>query len=125
MSAIFDSFKIVQNEALQAVLDTISTDVGTFYNKLHPKESVDKVRLRMVGEEGVEFEYYFHGKLTQPPRKYLSESHLNSLGIVLFLANAKLFNKKSKFLVLDDIVTTFDISHRRRLLRCRFWKSEP
>ena len=49
--------------------------------------------------------------------KYLSESHLNSLGICLFLASAKLFNKDSQFLVLDDIVTNFDLGHRRRLLR--------
>jgi len=117
LSTIFDEFLLVQNTALQAVLDKISDDVGTFYSKLHPKETVDNVRLTMVGEEGIEFEYSFHGKATQPPRKYLSESHLNSLGIALFLANAKIFNKKAKFLVLDDIVTSFDTNHRRRLLR--------
>jgi recombinational DNA repair ATPase RecF len=117
LSTVFERFVTVQNAVLQAVLDTISADVGAFYKKLHPKESVDNVRLTMVGEEGVEFEYSFHGKPTQPPRKYLSESHLNSLGVVLFLANARIFNKKAKFLVLDDIVTSFDTSHRRRLLR--------
>lgn len=117
LSTIFERFVTVQNSALQAVLDTISADVGRFYQKLHPKESVDNVRLTMVGEEGVEFEYSFHGTPTQPPRKYLSESHLNSLGVVLFLANARIFNKKARFLVLDDIVTSFDTSHRRRLLR--------
>lgn len=117
LTTIFERFVTIQNEALQAVLDTISADVGMFYQKLHPKESVDNVRLTMVGEEGVEFEYSFHGKATQPPRKYLSESHLNSLGVVLFLANARIFNKHAKFLVLDDIVTSFDTSHRRRLLR--------
>jgi hypothetical protein len=99
------------------VLDKISNDVGKFYQMLHPSENVDKVRLRIVGEEGIEFEYYFHGKPTYPPLKYLSESHLNSLGVVLFLASAKLFNRKSRFLVLDDIVTSFDLNHRRRLLR--------
>ncbi|KUJ77752.1 AAA family ATPase [Ruegeria profundi] len=117
LSTIFDEFVKVQNEALQTVLDIISADVGKFYQKLHPKESVDNVHLSMVGEEGVEFEYSFHGQATQPPRKYLSESHLNSLGVVLFLANARIFNKQARFLVLDDIVTSFDINHRRRLLR--------
>lgn len=117
LSAMLDTFIKAQNGTLQAVLDTISEDVGKFYTALHPKESVDKVRLTMVGDEGVEFQYAFHGKPTQPPRKYLSESHLNSLGVVLFLANARIFNKHAKFLVLDDIVTSFDTSHRRRLLR--------
>ncbi len=117
LSAIFDSFVEIQNSALQAILDTVSKDVGAFYKKLHPKENIDEVRLTMVGDEGVEFQYAFHGKKAQPPRKYLSESHLNSLGIVLFLANARLFNKQARFLVLDDIVTSFDTGHRRRLLR--------
>ncbi|MCR9135725.1 MAG: hypothetical protein NXI27_07015 [Alphaproteobacteria bacterium] len=117
LSAVFDAFIPVQNNALQAVLDPISSDVGKFYKKLHPKENVDNVRLSMVGDEGVEFEYSFHGKETQPPRKYLSESHLNSLGVVLFLANARIFNRRAKFIVLDDVVTSFDANHRRRLLR--------
>jgi ABC-type cobalamin/Fe3+-siderophores transport system ATPase subunit len=117
LDAIFERFVTVQNAALQSVLDRISADVGKFYTKLHPDESVDNVRLTMVGEEGVEFQYAFHGQEVQPPRKYLSESHLNSLGVVLFLANARIFNKQAKFLVLDDIVTSFDTSHRRRLLR--------
>ncbi|MGH9548253.1 MAG: hypothetical protein ACRD3W_02715 [Terriglobales bacterium] len=38
-----------------------------------------------------------------PPMKYLSESHLNSLGICLFLASARLVNAEAGFLVLDDI----------------------
>ncbi len=75
------------------------------------------MRLRIVGEQGVEFEYSFHGQPVYPPRKYLSESHLNSLGIVLFLSSAKLLNEHSRFLILDDIVTSFDIGHRRRLIR--------
>jgi len=117
LGEIFERFVTVQNAALQSVLDTISADVGKFYAKLHPDESVDNVRLTMVGEEGVEFQYAFHGHEVQPPRKYLSESHLNSLGVVLFLANARIFNNQARFLVLDDIVTSFDTSHRRRLLR--------
>jgi hypothetical protein len=117
LGTIFDEFVQAQNTALQTVLDRIGADVGAFYKALHPSEDVDKVRLAIVGEEGIEFEYYFHGKFTYPPMKYLSESHLNSLGVVLFLASAKLFNRTSQFLVLDDIVTSFDLSHRRRLLR--------
>jgi recombinational DNA repair ATPase RecF len=117
LSAMFEKFVPVQNSALQSVLNKISADVGSYYAALHPKENVDQVRLRIVGEEGIEFEYHFHGKPTHPPMKYLSESHLNSLGICLFLASAKLFNKVNRFLVLDDIVTSFDLGHRRRLLR--------
>jgi AAA domain len=117
LDTIFEHFKQVQNAALQTVLNRISEDVGTYYTAPHPNENVDKIRLSIVGEEGIEFEYQFHGRMTFPPMKYLSESHLNSLGICVFLASAKLFNTASRFLVLDDIVTSFDLGHRRRLLR--------
>ena len=117
LSTIFDQFLPVQNDALQFVLDKITEDVGAYYATLHPNENVDKVRLSVIGEEGIEFEYAFHGENTYPPMKYLSESHINSLGICLFLASARLFNTASRFLILDDIVTSFDHGHRRRILR--------
>jgi RecF/RecN/SMC N terminal domain len=117
LNAISNDFVGVQNRALQDALDMMSSDISRFHAALHPQEGVDGVRLRIVGEEGVEFEYSFHGKKTYPPIKYLSESQLNSLGIALFLASVRLFNRQSNFFVLDDVVTSFDAGHRRRLLR--------
>jgi len=84
LNTIFDNFVIVQKAALQEVLDRISEDVGRFYAALHPDENVAKVCIKIVGEEGVEFEYCFLGHPTYPPSKYLSESHLNSLGCFVF-----------------------------------------
>jgi hypothetical protein len=45
----------------------------------------------------------------------LSESHLNSLAIALFLAMAEEFNEQLGFLVLDDVINSFDVEHRGRL----------
>jgi recombinational DNA repair ATPase RecF len=109
-------FEQTQSAALEKVLNEISGLVSSYYLKMHPNENVDSVRL-MVLSGGVELEYGFHGKLTYPPRKYLSESHLNSLGIAVFLAAVKLFNKLNEFFILDDIVTSMDANHRVRLVR--------
>ena len=49
--------------------------------------------------------------------KILSEAHLNSLGICMFIASARHFNKENGFLILDDVVTSFDSGHRRLLAR--------
>ncbi len=119
LDKIKENFISVQNEAFQNILDVMSKDIRDYYLYLHPPkhESVDDVKLRIVGEEGIEFEYLFHGKRTYPPMKYLSESHLNSLGLALFLASVKLFNEESNFFVLDDVVTSFDAGHRLRLIR--------
>ncbi len=46
LTTLFDHFLVVQNAALQTVLDKISADVGTYYTALHPGENVDNVRLQ-------------------------------------------------------------------------------
>lgn len=117
LQKIFEEFVKVQTEAMQNALDVMSKDIRRFYNAMHPHENAEAVHLSIVGDEGVEFWYKFHGQEVHPPMKYLSESHLNSLGVALFLASVKLFNETSHFFVLDDIVSSFDIGHRRRLLR--------
>jgi hypothetical protein len=117
LAKIKEQFIQVQAQSLQDVLDIMSEDIKRYYLELHPKENIDAIRLRILGSEGIEFEYSFHGKITYPPKKYLSESHLNSLGLALFLASARLFNKENQFFVLDDVVTSFDAGHRLRLLR--------
>ena len=116
LAAIKSRFAAVHSATLQTALDLMSDLISKYYLAMHPNENVDEIKLRIL-EEGVEFEYKFHGRLTYPPLKYLSESHLNSLGIAAFLASAKLFNKYNGFVFLDDVVTSFDSNHRLRLLR--------
>ncbi len=116
LATIKSRFSAVYLETLQSALDLMSGLISRYYIAMHPGENVDELQLRVL-EEGVEFQYRFRGQLAYPPRKYLSESHLNSLGIAAFLAAANLFNKSTRFLVLDDVVTSFDANHRLRLLR--------
>ena len=123
LTKIKDDFIQIQATVLQDALDAISGDVDTFYNMINPEEGVENIKLKLIGEEGVEVQYDFHGKQEHPPLKYLSESHLNCLGICLFLASVKLFNKENKFFILDDVITSFDSDHRipfLRLLQERF-----
>ena len=80
-------------------------------------DDIEEVRLIPTEGRGIEFKLKRHGQEVSPPLKILSEAHLNSLGICLFLASAKHFNEASSFLVLDDVVTSFDSGHRRPLAR--------
>ena len=59
-------------------------------------------------------EYSFFDEVRTPPIAYLSESHINCLGLSFFLASVKAFNKQNKFFILDDIISSFDRSHRYR-----------
>ena len=49
------------------------------------------------------------------PRAFLSEGHLDSLGLCLFLATVRTFNTPGTLLVLDDVLTSIDKDHRHRV----------
>ncbi|MCY4616410.1 MAG: AAA family ATPase [Chloroflexi bacterium] len=111
-------FKKSQNRLLRYVneaIETVSSRVAEIYQLLHPEGGIGEVALETVGEKGAELAVEFHGHREIPPHRVLSESHLNSLGIALFLAMAESFNEKLGFLVLDDVVNSFDREHRGRL----------
>jgi len=114
---ICQDFEIMERENVQKVLKNISSDVNDFIRFIHPDDSFDEVELIPTAERGIEFRLTYHGMEISPPMKILSEAHLNSFGICVFLASAKHFNKTNGFLVLDDVVTSFDMGHRRPLAR--------
>lgn len=117
LNKIYQGFEEKEREGLFAVLVAISRDVNEYFKFLHPGENFEQIELVPTEERGIEFRLKFYGKPISPPMKLLSESHLNSLGICLFLASAKHFNKVNGFLILDDVVSSFDTNHRRPLAR--------
>lgn len=112
---LHDAYLARENAFFAAVLDEISERVATIYARLHPDEELKNVAVETWGDKGVELAVDFHGQRHRPPHAVLSESHLNSLGIALFLAMAETFNERLGFLVLDDVVNSFDIPHRGQL----------
>lgn len=104
-----------QNQFFSRVLTRISARVAQLFARLHPDEDLGEVNVDTWGDKGVELGLKFHGTHQRPPHAVLSESHLNSLGIALFLAMAEEFNERLGFIVLDDVVNSFDIAHRSRL----------
>jgi DNA repair exonuclease SbcCD ATPase subunit len=106
-----------ERTALQELLDAVSADVDTMYSALHPGEHISGIRLVQTPDRGVEFEVGFCDQRVSPPTRTLSESHLNCLGICLFLAVARRFATERGFVILDDVVRSIDSDHRRRLAR--------
>jgi len=112
------AFQQLRRETMGAVLEAISEDVSRYFLALHPDEGFDDIQLKFLPEEdGVEFHIYYKGEEISPPRKFLSESYLNGLGVCLFLSTVRAFNKENGFVVLDDIVNSFDAEHRADLAR--------
>jgi RecF/RecN/SMC N terminal domain len=121
LERIYNEFVKRQREGLAAFLAEISKDINELYQFMNVSENVSELELIPLDEDdefvGVTLQFKFHGRSESPPHKYLSESHLNCLGICLFLASVKAFNKLNKFIVLDDVISSFDTAHRARFAR--------
>jgi hypothetical protein len=113
---VFEAYQSKQKEDLAELLKRISQRVAQLYAALHPGESLaEAVSIEPWTAKGVELAVEFYGSRQRPPHGVLSESHLNSLAIALFLAMAEEFNQQLGFLVLDDVINSFDVEHRGRL----------
>ncbi|MEO0300201.1 MAG: hypothetical protein ABIM58_05430, partial [candidate division WOR-3 bacterium] len=104
---------------LDQFIKMFSDKINEYYSYMHPGENVSDIKIKLIEEEdnlkGLTIEYNFHNNSAAPPQKYLSESHLNSLGIALFLTSVGVFNRINKFFILDDVISSFDTEHRKRL----------
>ncbi len=103
---------------VKAIIEQLESDVRAIYAALRgndehvPVVDVDvsddkksmSVTVSLFGVEGV------------PPSGYLSDSQLNSLGLAIYLAAVRRFNAGFPFVVLDDIMSSYDASHRLNLV---------
>jgi predicted metal-dependent hydrolase len=112
---VFNAYQTKQKDDLAELLKAISLRVAQIYSALHPGEALDGGSVEPWTAKGVELAIDFYGSRQRPPHGVLSESHLNSLAIALFLAMAETFNEQIGFLVLDDVINSFDVEHRGRL----------
>jgi energy-coupling factor transporter ATP-binding protein EcfA2 len=113
---VFEAYQSKQKDDLAELLKRISQRVAQLYASLHPGENLaEAVSIEPWTAKGVELAVEFYGSRQRPPHGVLSESHLNSLAIALFLAMAEEFNQQLGFLVLDDVINSFDVEHRGRL----------
>lgn len=114
--AVFEICQAEQKKYVQTVLEQISSEVARLFEKLHPDTGkIGSVAVETWGEKGIELAVDFYGQRQRPLHGVLSESYMNSVAIVLFLAMARTFNERLNFLVLDDVVNSFDVTHRGRL----------
>lgn len=112
---VYEAYQERQKKQLESILTSISRRVAEIYGALHPGEDLSRVTVEPWTAKGLELAVDFHGSKQRPPHGVLSESHLNSLAIALFLAMAQTFNEKLRFLVLDDVINSFDLEHRGEL----------
>jgi DNA repair exonuclease SbcCD ATPase subunit len=118
LQAVAEAIRTELRAHLKQVLTALQEDVREIYRALRGNDEhipvVDvlvpddkktmRVSVSLFGINGV------------PPSGYLSDSQLNSLGLALYLAAVRRFNNRFRFLLLDDIMSSYDASHRLALV---------
>lgn len=118
LQLIYEEFVKKQKESLENFITQFSGTINEYYQYMNPAEQFEEIKIVTKGEEddlsGISIEYKYKGEWVSPPQKYFSESHLNCFGIAFFLASVKAFNIENKFMLLDDVISSFDTTHRKR-----------
>jgi len=126
MELIYNEFVKKQKEGLENFITTFSGTINEFYQFMNPSEQFQELNIVTIGEEdelnGITIEYKYNGNWVSPPQKYFSESHLNCFGLSFFLASVIAFNKENKFILLDDVISSFDSNHRKKFADLIFEK---
>ena len=104
---------------MMSAFDIISSDVMIYFNELEKTAShisEHTIKLNTDKNKAVELEIKFNSEVISPVYKYLSESQINSFGMAIFLAAIKNFNSNFKFIILDDVINSFDAFKRPRII---------
>lgn len=103
---------------IQDTFTQIQTDVIECYNFLEGTNQYLKnpeIKLVVGKDKAVELEIDFVNEKITPAYKFMSESQINSFGLSIFLAAVKHFNSNFKFMILDDVVNSFDAFKRPKV----------
>ncbi|MBX2896381.1 MAG: hypothetical protein KF763_13110 [Cyclobacteriaceae bacterium] len=107
-----------RKEFIDSELESISGDVEAMYNRIHPNEGLGGVKLFLnrTYQSSLSLTAKFHSETDIAPQSLYSESHLDTLGICIFIALAKKESHGDMILVLDDVVMSVDEKHLDRII---------
>jgi len=112
---LYNSFVESRDEVLQALYDQIEGRFVDFYRFLHNVDEGEFEASIEPSGAGLKFQVDFHGRGVHPPQALHSEGHQDSMGICLWLAlSEQLTQNKIDLILLDDVVMSIDIDHRRK-----------
>lgn len=108
-SRLQKSLEIVEEKRKTFVsqeLNTISGEAERLFHLIHPGESLGGIKLALKEkfQHSLVLEGNFHTESGIAPQSLFSESHLDTLGLCVFLALAKKYQTDDTIIILDDVV---------------------
>jgi energy-coupling factor transporter ATP-binding protein EcfA2 len=114
------ALEIAEEERRQftdGILAGIAGEVGRLYEIVHPGEGLNKISLQLDSGKRASLDLgtIFGGQNTSP-QAYFSDSHLDTLGLCIFVALSSLDGPENTTLVLDDVLASVDEPHVERVI---------
>lgn len=113
-----EKFSAAESEMSNRKLSRISNNFETMYQTImFDGEGIQPSLNRKAGSEHLELSLKnYHGKKDLSVRATLSESYRNNMAISLFLTAALDARLPARFIVLDDVTSSFDSGHQLKLM---------
>ena len=114
----FNVFTKVKEKEIEEILNRITKLTSRYYNIIHNDEPISEPDIKLKGSSALNLTLLFDGE-SHDPRKFSSEGHIDSLGLCIFLAFVKEYNKHN-FIIFDDIISTVDLNHKQKVIQLLF-----
>jgi hypothetical protein len=102
---------------VDGIITDIAKTVGDLYERIHPGEGLNKIAMPLDPKQRASLllRAEFAGQ-DAPPAAYFSQSHLDTLGLCVFLALALRERADDTILILDDVLGSIDEPHVDRVV---------
>lgn len=118
-SQLDSTLEIVQKcrkEYVNGILLGVAGQADDMYGRIHKGEPLGGLKLWLEKRTSLMLSGKFGSEVDVDLQAYYSESHLDTLGLCVYLALEKRANAACKLLVLDDVLTSVDQPHLERTM---------
>ncbi|SDP13775.1 AAA domain-containing protein [Microbacterium testaceum StLB037] len=113
----YRSFAAAEADMSQRILDELRLEYQELFKGVMSVGDIVPTLTRSAGSEQLAVELSdFHGASSVSARAVLSESYRNALAISVFLSAAARHGKAPRFVILDDVTSSFDAGHQFKLM---------
>lgn len=120
---VYEAFASASDGALEALYQAVEQDFSRFYRKINADDEGSFHAQFTPSEGSLDLAVDFYGVDMFPPNAYHSEGHQDGMGVCLYLALMKqVLADDFRLSILDDVVMSVDVSHRRQF--CELLKDE-
>lgn len=120
---VYDAYTSSSDETLESLYQAVEQEFSRYYQLINSDDE-GSFRAQFTPSSGsLDLAVDFYGIDMFPPNAYHSEGHQDGMGVCLYLALMKqLLGDDFRLSVLDDVVMSVDINHRRQF--CELLKNE-